>query len=198
MSDVFGPRQHAFDLPVIGPIIADRSRPIDGDITRRLGPELRCFGSDGVLNSHHGPMHRVVDLDRLRGLLREFDGFGNNERHRLTHVQDASIGEHWPIRDLEHSSVSTDHWNRSTQVSHALGSHIGCGQHGEHARMPARRFAVYHPNISESVRCTYEEGRGPPRSLQVVNERAETAQKALVLDPRLRPRRRRRAAVHIH
>ena len=130
-------------------------------------------------------MHRVVDLDRLRGLLREIEGFGNDERHRLTHVQDTSLGKRRPIRDLEHSSASPGHWNRSRHVPHALGSHIGCGQHGEHARMPARRLAVYCPNIGESVGCPYEEGCGLPRRLQIVNERAETAQQAVVLDPRL-------------
>jgi len=68
---------------------------------------------------------------------------------------------------------------------HALGSHIGCGQHGKDARVPARRLAVYGPNIGESEGRAYEEGRGLPRTLQVVNKRAATAQQAVILDPRL-------------
>jgi hypothetical protein len=71
------------------------------------------------------------------------------------------------------------------QIPHALGSHIGCGQHAENARMPARCLAVYRPNIGESVGCPYEEGGGLPRTSQVVNKRAATAQQAVILNPRL-------------
>ncbi len=75
-----------------------RSRPVEADIARRFGPELRgallyriaCVGDRRQL--------LIVDDDLVGGVLRGGGRFGDDHCHWFTHMHHPGFGKRWTMR----------------------------------------------------------------------------------------------------
>ena len=124
--------------------------PVDRDIARRLGPNLRCLGRGGAGDVGDGIAHGVIDLYHLGRIACLGLAPSDDERDWVANMAHAVAGERGAVR--RHHAVAARHrdWNRHRADASRVES--GGGHHREYARHRLGGRNVDAANLGERMR----------------------------------------------
>ena len=111
--DEFGGLEDRVDLARIGLGIGGKSGPVDGQVARRLRPDLRRAGDERGAGVGYPRQRLVVDGDEFGGVLRRGGALADDHRDRLTDMHDPRRGERRPVRrDQRLAAAAGERWMR--------------------------------------------------------------------------------------
>ncbi len=144
--------------------------PVERDIARRLGPELRRLRQHRGGDIGHRIARLVIDRDKFGGVARDRLALGDDERHGLAGMADAVAGQRRTMRHDQPGAVR----DRAGEghVADAGLRHVGGGQHRQHARQRPRRARIDAADGGEGVRRAHEHGMRLTGDAVVVAETA--------------------------
>ena len=160
-----------------------RPRPIDGEIARRLRPDLRRAGFERGARVGHRGERVVFDGDELGGILRGERALGDDHRHRLADMHDPLGRERRAVR--HHQPLTAAPVERRMTADAAEPFHILRGQRADDAGCAQRRADVQADDARKSVRRPHEIGVSLVRQRNIGGVAAVTAHERVVFQARL-------------
>ena len=124
--------------------------PVDRDIARRLGPNLRRVGRGGAGDVGDGVARGVIDLDQLGRIACLGLAPGDDERDWVADMAHAVAGERGAVR--RHHAGAARHRDRNRHRADAGRVESGGGQHREYARRRLGGRNVDAANVGERMR----------------------------------------------
>jgi len=124
--------------------------PVDRDIARRLGPNLRRPGRGGADDVGDGVTRGVIDLDQLGRIASLSLAPGDDERDGIANMAHAVAGERGPVR--RHHAGAARYRDRNGHRADAGRVESGGGQHREYPRRRLGGRSVDAANVGERMR----------------------------------------------
>jgi hypothetical protein len=173
------------DDPVVDELERDRARGLREGGVRRLGvahvvvpvehhvagdvrKELRRARRHRLLGGGDRRQPLVFDLDRLGGVARRRERFGDHERHRLADMPHVTDGQHRARRVVPRRPVAIVERRHAGEVAEAVGAHVLAGRDEQHAGHRPRRRRIDPLDPRMRHRRPQHEGPRHPRQDDVV------------------------------
>ena len=180
-----GARHDALDLARVAAVVHDRARPVERDVSRRLGKELRRVRFErGARVGDRGAL-LVIDRDQLSRILRGGERLGDHERDRLTDMQHAVTRQRRAERHDELASIAACERRMHRARADPGRIQLLVGQNRDDAGDAARSLDVERADVRAGVRRAHETRIGLVFLRRVLDETAEPADQRVVLDARL-------------
>ena len=179
------PAKIRFDPARIAAVVRHRAGPVERDIARRLGKELRRTGRER--GAHIGDRIEllVVDRDLLGSVLRLRDAVGDHQRDRLADMQHALARERRAERHDQLGAVAADERRMQRGRADAGRLQFLVREHRDHAGRGARRRV----SIDVMRACACGERTNTRMSLvrlrRILDEAAESLHQRGILHARL-------------
>jgi hypothetical protein len=185
-GDEFGGLEHRIDLARIGLGIGGKPGPVDGQVARRLRPDLRRAGDERGAGVGYPRQRLVVDGDELGGVLRRGGALADDHRHRLTDMHDPRRGECRPVRrDQRLAAAAGERW---VPPDAAEFRGVAPGEHADDPGRLTRGRSVHARDAGTGMRRAHETGVGLIRPPRVGHVTALAAQENVILHPGLNRR----------
>ena len=143
--------------------VGGEAGPIDRDVARRFGPDLRRAWLDRRAEIGYRVERREIHLDRFGAVLRRCQGLADHHRHRLADVAHAVARQRRPNGHDQLGAAAARNRRMLRQVAHILRLDVGRGDHRDDALHRKRRRGVDRLDVGAGVLGTYEAGIGLAR-----------------------------------
>ena len=177
---MFRGSEDALDLRRIGGGIGGGTRPVDGEIARRVRPNLRRARLERVAGVGHRLERLILDIDEFAGILRGKGALGDHHRHRLADMHDAVAGERRTVRQDELGAAAARHRRVPRNIADAF--HVLRGENRNDARRVGCRRSIDTDDAGKGVRRTHEIGESLVRQRRIGDVAAEATHQCVVFD----------------
>ena len=159
------------------------TRRAEADVARRRCMKLRRARHLRGARVGHRSKRLVVHYDPLGCIRRLQQRTGDDRDHRLTDVTNRVAGER-KARRLRHGrAVARANDPERTHRRHAVGCHVGAGEHRDHAGHCHRRGRIDPPDAGMRVRRADEHTVQRAGQFDVRHEAPKPQQESSILDP---------------
>ncbi len=165
------------------PVGAGKARPVERDIARRLGPDLRRLRPDRGGDIGHRRAHVIIHQHPLGSIARGRVGFGHHQRHRVADMPHHIAGQRRARRHDKPGAVR--HRRDARYIAESSSRQICGGQDREHAWERAGGSGFDPADRGEGVRRADKDGVRFAGLSLVVAEPAGAGQQPAVLVARL-------------
>ncbi len=179
--DMRGTRDRLFDRAGVGAVVR-RQDPVESDVARRVGPDLRRAGCCRLLEIDDGVFDLVVDRDQFGRVLRGEARVRDHRCDRLADMAHVVACEDRAERLHQLHAAAPRHRRMTRQGADPASLDLGGRQHREHAGSIAGFRGVHGDDARRRVRRAHEICEGLAGGVDVIGETAAPAHQTLVLD----------------